>query len=157
MSRIERGEVKLSPERVLTICEVLEVDIATILGEYLLRGCYPFTSKDESAYYDQLSTIIDLVLEIDVPMFYRVSHTYSHKIKRLLKAIASNVPFTPNISKLARDLDISDRRTLLGYLDILSKARLINLLNRKAIGSQIYRKPDKIFLNNSNLMYALTP
>jgi len=71
--------------------------------------------------------------------------------------LAASVPYTPNLNKLAAQLFIADYRTLIKYLNFLEKAELIQTLSTKAIGDRILNKPDKIFLNNTSLMYSIMP
>ncbi len=69
--------------------------------------------------------------------------------------LSTSVPFTPNLSKLAKQLFITDYRTLMKYINFLEKAELIKTLSTKSTGDKILNKPDKIFLSNTNLMYSL--
>jgi predicted AAA+ superfamily ATPase len=75
----------------------------------------------------------------------------------LLSVIATSSPYTPNLSKLRENISITDHRTLLKYLYYLDKAEVINLLQKEAVGNVLLRKPDKIYLNNTNLAYAISP
>jgi uncharacterized protein len=65
------------------------------------------------------------------------------------------VPFKPNIHKLSQQTGVS-RETLMKYLYLLSKADLLMLLQTNTFGMSKMNKPEKVYLNNSNLMYALT-
>ncbi len=76
------------------------------------------------------------------------------KIKKLLGILAESVPFTANISSIADKLAIG-RNTIKEYLHALEKAGLLNFLNRKGKGISLLQKPDKIYLENTNLSYAL--
>jgi len=76
------------------------------------------------------------------------------KIKQLLYVIAQRVPFTPNIKDLAETIEVS-RKSLLNYLLFLEKAQLLNLLQQDVSGLRTLSKPEKIYLNNTNLVYAL--
>ena len=76
-------------------------------------------------------------------------------MKKLLYVLAQSVPFKPNYTKLARDLDIS-RNVLPDYMSYLEKAGLVNLLREKAQGLKLLEKVEKIYLNNTNLAYALS-
>jgi predicted AAA+ superfamily ATPase len=69
--------------------------------------------------------------------------------------IATSVPFQPNITKLSEKIDTSSRSSTLQYLDYLEKANLISNLKTSAKGSNYLVKPDKIYLENTNLMYAI--
>ena len=75
------------------------------------------------------------------------------KIKKLLWIIAKSVPFTPNITDLAQNLGVS-RNSLLNYLTILERSELVNLLYSHSKGIKSLAKPEKIYLNNTNQIYA---
>ncbi len=74
-----------------------------------------------------------------------------------MAVIASSVPYTPNLSRIREQLHIADHRTLLNYMYYLDRAELISLLTREGKGNQILRKPEKIYLNNPNLLYCFNP
>lgn len=76
------------------------------------------------------------------------------KIKRLLHMLATEVPYQPNIAKLSQNLDLN-KATLNGYIHYLEEAGLVNLLNPAGRGYSILTKPEKIYLNNSNLAYSI--
>lgn len=76
------------------------------------------------------------------------------KIKQLLYIIAQKVPFTPNIKDLAATVEVS-RTSLLNFLVMLENAQLLNLLQQDVSGIRILAKPEKIYLNNTNLSFAL--
>ena len=122
---------------------------------YLETGYFPFYGEDPGAYNDRLSAIINVIIETDIPAVSEISFETSQKLKKLLAAIASTVPYVPNLLKLRGELFISDQRTLLKYLDLLEKAEVISTLTQQARGNKIMHKPDKIYLGNTNYYYAL--
>ena len=73
----------------------------------------------------------------------------------MLAAIATSVPYVPNLVKLRNELFITDQRTLLKYLDLLEKAEVISTLMQSAKGNKMLQKPDKIYLGNTNYLYSL--
>lgn len=99
---------------------------------------------------------INLTLEYDLPSAQRIEYANIHKLKKLLYILAISVPFTPNISKLSEQIQ-STRATVIQYLDHLKNAQIINLLNTDTMGNGYLTKPDKIYLQNTNIMYALAP
>ena len=76
-------------------------------------------------------------------------------MKRLLAFLSVNVPTQVNIQKLAASTEIS-RPKVYEYLERLHQARLLNLVRTAGSGYKMLAKPDKIYLENSNLSYALT-
>lgn len=98
--------------------------------------------------------VINVVLENDLPAVEAVEYSTTLKIKKLLMMLASLVPFVPNIAELSRKLETS-RGMLLKYLNYLERAGLIVQLVTASKGMGIMNKPDKIYLNNPNLSFAL--
>jgi uncharacterized protein len=134
---------------------ISEIKILPHFKKYLECGYYPFYSENPNQYYQRIKNVINLILEIDIPAVTDVSLEALNKLKKLLAAIASTVPYTPNLTKLSNELNISDLRTFYRYLGFLENSELLSLLTAKAKGNKILQKPDKIFLNNTNLIYAL--
>lgn len=126
-----------------------------LFGEYLRNGYYPFFVEDEVTFLDRLKQIVNHVLEVDLPTVEKIDFGSVHKLRVLLSIISGMVPFKPNIAKLSQQIGIS-RETLIKYLFLLARADLIMLLSSGTKGISRMNKPEKIFLNNTNLMYALT-
>lgn len=89
-----------------------------------------------------------------MPLVERIEPRQISKIKKLLYLLATSVPFVPNIVKLAEATEIS-RPRLYEYLEKLQAAKLLNLVRAQGRGYQVLTKPDKILLENSNLMFAI--
>ena len=123
--------------------------------QYLKIGYYPFYKEGENAYYQKLNNIVNLILETDITSIYRTEYQTILKLKKLMYVIATSVPFQPNITKLSEKIDTTSRSSTLQYLDYLEKANLITNLKTSAKGNNYLVKPDKIYLENTNLMYAL--
>jgi len=84
----------------------------------------------------------------------KVDIAYANKIKQLLSIIAEAVPFVPNASNLSRKIGIN-RQTLLAYLHYLDESRLTKSIYRETQGVSLLQKPEKLFLENTNLSFAL--
>lgn len=123
---------------------------------YLKTGYYPFYKENPDWYFISLHEIINLMLEIELPQLRGVDLAYIHKIKQLLLIISESVPFVPNVSKLSEKIGIN-RTTLLLYLHYLAEIGLTLNLYKESGGRSKLQKPDKIFLENTNLMMALSP
>ncbi len=123
-------------------------------NNYKINGAYPFFMEAESEYSDHLERIINLILETDLPAVSSIDYSSVINLKKLLSVISESVPFKPNISKLSIKIGIT-RDTLIKYLSYLEKAHLISLLRSNTKGISKMAKPEKIFLNNSNLLYAI--
>lgn len=120
--------------------------------DYVQTCYYPFFLKGN--YLQLLNGVILQTVENDIPMFAGLSMGVARKLKTLLYIIAQSVPFKPNMSAIAADLGISrnDVGDLFFYLE---KAGLINQLRSDITGIRLLGKVDKVYLNNTNLMYAI--
>ena len=135
-----------------TICS--EITVRKLFRDYQQIGYYPFFMESTGSYLFRLREVINHILEVDLPLVNRIEARQLSKLKKLLYLLATSVPFTPNISKLAEATDIS-RPRLYEYLENLQDARLLNLVRSQGRGYEVLTKPDKIYLENSNLMYAI--
>jgi predicted AAA+ superfamily ATPase len=124
-------------------------------NDYQRQGAYPFYNGNVNEYYQQIATIINLILEVDLPAVHSIDYINIAKFKRLLYVLAVNVPFIPNISKLSEKVGLS-RNALVQALHLLNKAELIYALYKQTKSISILNKPDKIWLNNTNLSFALS-
>jgi len=115
---------------------------------------YPYYWENEEAFYEKLIQTIHLTLEIDLPAVEAIDYNHIVKLKRLLFAISTSAPFTPNIVKLSERIEIS-RQALIKALHYLERARLIILLQKRNKGISILSKPDKVYINNPNIQNAL--
>ncbi|MEI7695580.1 MAG: AAA family ATPase [Chlorobium sp.] len=136
-----------------TLCS--EITVRKLFRDYQQIGYYPFFLESPGTYLFRLREVINHILEVDLPMVNRIEARQISKLKKLLYLLATSVPFTPNISKLAEATDIS-RPRLYEYLENLQDARLLNLVRSQGRGYEVLTRPDKIYLENSNLMYAIS-
>jgi len=123
---------------------------------YLKSGYYPFFLEVPELYFQRLEEIINLILETELPLLRKVETENVPKLKLLLKILAESAPFIPNIVKLSERSGLT-RNTVISYLGYLEEAHLEKNLYRNAKGITRLQKPDKIYLENTNLMYALSP
>lgn len=123
--------------------------------EYLLMGYYPFYLEQPELYDQKLKEVINMILEIELPMLRFIDPAYVPKLKQLLTIIAESVPFIPNASKISEKININ-RTTLLNYLHYLDEIGLTINLFKDARGISKLQKPNKIYLENTNLMYTLS-
>lgn len=123
---------------------------------YLQEGYYPFFTEGEALYHERLAKTIQAVLEIDFGQLYNVNVTSLRSIYTLLYAISTSPPFQPNIERLSTRIGIA-RKTLLEYIHYLYRADVLNLLKDEKFGMSILKKPNKIYLENTNLLYNFAP
>ena len=126
-----------------------------LFDEYLEYGYYPFYSENASDYHIKIGQVVNFVIDVELPLLRRVDVANLRKIKALVGIIASGVPYELDASKLAKAVG-TGRDTVVEYLRHLSDARIFNLLysGAKSIGK--LTRPDKVYLENSNLLYALS-
>lgn len=152
----------LSLEEILTNHVALAMDITSkvkiipLFIDYLEYGYYPFYEQTRNSYGKVLQQIATNVLEVDVPAVEKVEYATIQKMRRLLALIAQTVPFTVNISNIATTIGVP-RQSVTKLLHLLQRAALVNMLyNGKESMNQL-TKPEKVYLENTNLMYALSP
>ncbi len=121
---------------------------------YLKIGYYPFYKEDETTYLSKISHIINTIMEVDIPSVYNVDYVAVVKMKKFISIISETPPFKPNISKLSREIGVS-REILLKYTDYLKNAGILDFLYTSTRGMSGMNKPDKLFLQNTNLYWSL--
>ncbi|MEI6696351.1 MAG: AAA family ATPase [Bacteroidota bacterium] len=123
--------------------------------EYLVNGVYPFSKSDKVYYHQRLINIFNQVLETDLPSVYGIDYKSIVSLKKLIYILSDLVPYKPNISGLSQKVGVS-RETIIRYLYFLQKADILLLLYSDKQGITLMNKPEKIYLNNTNLSYALS-
>jgi hypothetical protein len=121
---------------------------------YLSFGYYPFANEDHQGYHVRLRQLIRQSIEFDMAELKGFDIRNAKKMLQLITIIGQQVPFKPNLIKLAEKSQIH-RNSISNYLFFLEEARLIRLLYPSGISIATLQKPEKIFLNNTNLMFAL--
>lgn len=123
-----------------------------LFNDYLQRGYYPFGIENELNL--RLGQIVVQTLETDIPQYANMNVSTSRKLKRLLSIISESVPFKPNLSKIAEMINVS-RNSLDDYFTYMEKAGLIGQLRNETSGIRGLGKVDKVYLDNTNLIYSL--
>jgi uncharacterized protein len=123
--------------------------------DYLKFGYYPFYLEGKKSYFQKLEETVRVVLEKDIAQVEELNYSTVRLMKKLMFVLSQTVPFTPNISKIAEKLD-APRNTILRLLDLLDEAKILNLLKSNTKGVSYLQKPEKIFLENTNLMYLFS-
>jgi len=139
-----------------TVSEIVsKIKIFPKFNEYLAEGYYPFFNELSPNYLMQLNATINLVIENDLPAIHNIDFNSIIKLKKLISIISRIAPYTPNIEKLASQIETT-RPTLLKYLYYLDKAQVIKILGSDTFGINYLNKPEKIFPGNTNIAYALS-
>ena len=123
---------------------------------YLHHGVYPFYKESGSDFLIRLKEVVNTVIESDLPAVEKITYETIEKCKKLFMIIAEKIPLQPNIERLAASLGTT-RDTLLGILYGLDKAEILELLTVELKSYKKLVKPEKIYLGNTNLMFAFTP
>ena len=132
-----------------------KVKIFSLFNEYLVRGYYPFYKEVFSGYDIRLAQITNQILESDYPAVEAINYASVQRIKKMLYILAQSCPQTPNMSELYRQLE-TDRNQGLKMLYILEKANLLNLLPSQKASLKNMTRPEKIYCDNTNIMFSLT-
>ena len=130
-----------------------EVKPLNYLQDYLHHGFYPFFLEKRN-FSENLLKTMNMMIEVDILLIKQIELKYLSKIKKLLYLLAVDGPVAPNVSQLATEIQTS-RATIMNYIKYLEDARLINMVYPK--GEKFPKKPSKVVMHNSNLMYSFYP
>lgn len=122
--------------------------------KYLSRGYLPIFIEGEHEYGSKLEQIINTVVDADLAYISSYNAGTAAKVKKLLGVIAESAPFKPNVSAISTKLNIS-RDRILEHIYQLKDARILNVLLTKGKGISRLQKPDKLYLENTNLSFAI--
>ena len=122
--------------------------------EYLQEGYYPFILEGKMEYHLRIENVVNFILDVELPQSCGVEIGNIRKMKSLLAVLASKVSMQVDMTKIAAAAGVS-RNTLLAYMQYLSRARLLNLLYAGDDSVKKMQKPDKIYLENPNLIVTL--
>ncbi len=141
----------------LSVCQAVTAQCHPLayFDQYLSNGYYPFVLEGSDDYLMKVENVVHYMLNVELPQLRGVEVAQVRKLLSLLAVLSSNVPLQVDITKLSAMIEVS-RQTLLGYLQHLSEAKLLNLLYSDETSVKKLQKPDKIYLENPNLMEALT-
>lgn len=119
---------------------------------YLKKGYYPFAKEDD--FELRLQQVVRNTLETDILQFAEINVATARKLKQLLAIISQSVPFKPNMSSLATMIN-AGRNNLADYFLYMEEAGLIAQLRDDTGGIRGLGKVDKVYLDNTNLVYVL--
>lgn len=139
-----------------SICAEVNAQVRPLplFSEYLRYGYYPFLKESQNNYYVRIENIVNTTIEVELPQLRKLDIGNIRKMKSLLGILSSNVPYALDTVKLSKMAELS-RTTLLQYLQNLSEARLIQLLYSNVTNVKRLQKPDKIYMENPNMLHAL--
>lgn len=132
-----------------------QVKILPMFEQYLRHGYYPFYREAKTTFDQRLQDVCRQVIESDIPAVEDMSRATLSKIKRLLMILAERVPYQPKMTELYRELE-TNREQGLKMLDALQRSGLISMISYEPQNIRTLSKPDKILLDNTNLVHSLT-
>ena len=124
-----------------------------LFRDYLRRGYYPFGS--DSDFDLELSQVITRTLETDIPQYANMTAATGRKLKKLMAVVSTLAPFKPNMTSLGSQIQAS-RNNVEDYLLYMEKAGMIAQLRTGASGLGALGKPEKVYLDNTNILYNLS-
>ncbi len=146
-------EILSDPDSICSrVCEVCHPQ--PLFESYLRAGYYPFYDGDIDDYYSRIENVVNFIIEQEMTEFCGVDPSNTRKLKAMLMFLCDNVPYEVNIAKLASYLELN-KATVLSYLSGMKKAELLHLLYSSNVSVTKMQKPDKIYVHNPNILYAL--
>lgn len=132
-----------------------QFNLTLLFREYLKSGYYPFYFEDRESYLLRLHETINTVIEVDIPSIFPIEYDSVNNLKKLVRLICVSEPYTPNLKELLAKMSMSDNyKGLYRFLEYLNRAKVLNIIRAKTKGDNIFTKPEKIYLNNTNLHFA---
>jgi len=129
----------------------------TVMGyfkKYLAAGYYPFFFEDPHTYYERVTRIIEKIIFEDIPNYFDLKTHNLHLFRQILSYLSTIPPGEVNTNNIAKNMNVA-HQTIFNYLNILKSVGLIQIIYPFEGGNQYLRKPQKIFLHNTTLLYTL--
>ena len=147
-------------EDIMHVDSGLTQEISSIPGlighfhTYLRQGFYPFFKDEPSSYYQKLIQVIEKTIYEDITNFYNMKTGNLRHLSKILNFLATIPPGEISTYNLGKNLGIDDK-TAAHYLHMLFETGLVEIIYAQEQGNTYLRKPEKVFLNNTNLQYML--
>lgn len=134
---------------------VSKVKILPAFESYLKEGYYPFYKEEGDGYLSRVQEVITQTIDMDIPAVEDVEYGTLQKLKKLLMILAVQLPFIPRMNELYHELE-TNREQGLKLLSLLEDAKLISMLKTPVKALKHLSAPDKLYLDNPNMIYALS-
>lgn len=134
---------------------IQEIPILLHFEKYLKQGYFPFYREHGDGFEERLMQVLETIIMVEIPSIAKIEYDSVYKAKKLLGILASQTPYTLNISALTDALSTS-RGNLVKLLELLDKSAVIRRLF-SAVDMKALVKPEKVLFNNTAIMYALSP
>jgi len=151
----------LTLEQILSTHEQLSVELSSVtqilplFSEYLLHGYYPFYRETRHSYDKAIQQVVSNIIDTDLPAVENIEYITATKLKRLFVLLSQMVPFTLNLTNLGQQIE-APRQTVLRMCHLLQQAGLLNMLYKKKNSLNQLSKPEKLYMENPNLLYAMS-
>ena len=132
-----------------------ETKMLPLFTEYLHHGYYPFYRESGLSYYKAIQQIVSNIIDTDLPAVEKMEYVTATKMKRLFVLLSQMVPYTLNLTNLGQQIE-APRQAVLRMCHLLQQAGLLNLLYNKKSGLSQLGKPEKLYMENTNLLYAMS-
>lgn len=129
--------------------------ILPMFTEYLHHGYYPFYRETRHSYEKAVQQIITNIIDTDLPALENLEYITATKLKRLFVLLSQMVPFTLNLTNLGQQIE-TPRQSVLRMCHLLQRAGLLTLLYNKQKNLGQLGKPEKLYMENPNLLYAMS-
>ena len=132
-----------------------ETKMLPLFTEYLHHGYYPFYRESGLSYHKAIQQIVSNIIDTDLPAVEKMEYVTATKMKRLFVLLSQMVPYTLNLTNLGQQIE-TPRQAVLRMCHLLQQAGLLNLLYNKKSGLAQLGKPEKLYMENPNLLYAMS-
>ena len=129
----------------------------TVMGhfkKYLSNGYYPFVFEEPHTYYERIMRIIEKIIFEDIPNYFDLKTHNLHFFQKILSYLSTIPPGEVNTNSISKNMNVA-HQTVFHYLTILESVGLIQMIYPFEGGNLYLRKPQKIFLHNTSLLYTL--
>lgn len=154
LSQVDLSEILRDHVRLATQINQ-EIRPLALFKEYLESGAYPYYFENPVLFHDRVASTVKTIIEVDLLAIASFTYSSIVAMQKVLALIAESVPFKPNISELSRKTGVA-RDILLKMIDLLVRAELLLVLRQDSSPTGYLTKPEKLYLNNSSLAWALS-
>lgn len=154
LEKVSLGELLESPS---AFCSKVRKSVRPLeyFNQYIRVGYYPFYFEKGKDYALKIEGVINHIIETELVRYRNVDIGNIRKLKALLRVISEMLPYEVEIAKLSRAIGIK-RETILKYIEYLDEAKLTMRLYSNLDTITELQKPDKLYLDNSNLLFTLS-
>lgn len=146
------SEVLTNPSPLIKQMNSLGRPVA-LFHEYLKYGYYPYYKENMIDYYQAIQQVVNYIIENELTKVCKVEISNTRKIKALMTMLCASEPYEVDITRMSAQSGLK-RETILNYLNFMDKAKLIQLLYCDKVNVKRLQKPDKIYIDNPNMLYA---